>query len=160
MVNAFVISPRAEKAIFKQLDALERQDQTSSSIHRIESDEDVSVHKNSETIPAQTSLTSQVTQMMQKMEMSLQTFVNERLIQSENNFQTFFNERLATLENKISEITQKTTVDTNIQGGAKDYNNKTVPELKLIAKERKIKRYSSMRKAELIDALEESDMTT
>ena len=158
MVNAFVISPSAEEAISKQLEALENQEQTfsSSSVHIIESDENISVRKESETIPLQTSLSfqkevdnitdslsSQLTLMRQKMEMNLQIF---------------FNERLAKLENKISEIIKKTNIDADIQNEAKDYNNKTVPELKLLAKERKIKRYSYMRKAELIDALEKSDM--
>lgn len=159
MVNAFVISPKAEQAISKQLDALENQDQTSSGVHRIESNENSCVRKNSETIPAQTSLASELTPMMQEMEKRLQTFMNKRFTQLENRSQFFFNEQLAKLENKILEETKKTNIDADIQNGAKGYNNQTVRDLKVLAKERKIKRYSSMRKAELIDALEKSDMT-
>ena len=149
MVNAFVIAPKAEGAISKQLEALENPDQTPSPI---------SVPNPSEITAIQATLFSQLTLMSQEMGINLQNFFNERLKQLENNS----HEQLITLENKILEriekITTKINNDADIPNETKDYNNKTVPELKVLAKERKIKRYSSMRKAQLIDALEKSEM--
>ncbi len=78
----------------------------------------------------------------------------ERLTQRED--KTY--NKLANLEGEISEITKKRNNDADIQNEPENYNNLTVPKLKVLAKERNIKGRSYMKKAQLIDALKKSDM--
>lgn len=131
MVNAFVIAPKTKGAISKQLEAL-NPGQTPSP------DPD-----QSEITAIQATLSSQLTLMRQEM---------ERLTQQVDKMCN----KLGTLENKISEITKKR--NNNDEPVPVDYKDMIVPELKVLAKKRNIKGRSYMNKAQLIDALEKSDM--
>ncbi|MEA2059277.1 MAG: Rho termination factor N-terminal domain-containing protein [Thermodesulfobacteriota bacterium] len=169
MVNAFVISPSAEQAIFRQLKELENFLPLFSSYHEIKSGGKFPVNEGAELIHSKilqslqkeltnilSSLPSQLTRMMQQMEISFQTLINERLTQWENRSQAFLNEQLTQWENKIFESARQTVSVDEIQTVKKDIENKTIAELKVLAKAKKIKGYSRMRKAELVDALTEA----
>jgi hypothetical protein len=152
MVNAFVIAPRDEEMIVKQLRTLQSQAETSSSAPVIESDEKSSYPKDISTnilqaykkdleninrkIDVLVSLPSQLTEMIQKLEQHFQ-----EKIESVNGW-------LKQLENKPEPV--KTVAK-------KGYVGNNVRELRLLAVERGIKVSSKLLKAGIIAALEEYD---
>ena len=152
MVNAFVISPKDEEMIVKQLHALQSQAETSSSAPVIKSDEKAPAQKDVSTIILQpfkkeleninrkidvlVSLPSKLTEMIQKLEQHFQEKIES------------VNGCLRQLENKLEPV----------KVIAKEgYAGNNVRELKLLAVQRGIKVSSKLLKAGIIAVLEEHD---
>ena len=152
MVNAFVISPKDEEIVVKQLHALQSQAEISSSAPVIESDEKASAQKDVSTnilqpfkkdleninrkIDVLVSLPSQLTEMIQKLEQHFQEKIES------------VNGCLKQLENKLepAKVIAK-----------EGYAGNNVRELKLLAVQRGIKVSSKLLKAGIIAVLEEYD---